>query len=223
MLSLVLLLFLEVLCEWQCPFVSLWLRSQTIWSFYLSSCLFFLYQRCAFQYVSFVFVPCKRMLLSSFFYRLLVMLLMKAFMKYKLAWRASHYLSPDQNSTCVKWQQGRPAGIKRLISLGTFSCLIDVYYFFLHAYFDFMIILAFDLWKVVYFPRVVKVADIVSVLRSNKHNGFPVSCSFIYFQVLPLSLWFLTNGILFGIRWLMIHKMENNLSLDSYFVGKHEK
>ncbi|XXG48540.1 hypothetical protein AAC387_Pa02g2961 [Persea americana] len=28
--------------------------------------------------------------------------------------------------------------------------------------------------KVVYFPRVVKVADIVSVLRSNKHNGFPV-------------------------------------------------
>ncbi|XP_077210288.1 chloride channel D isoform X3 [Tasmannia lanceolata] len=28
--------------------------------------------------------------------------------------------------------------------------------------------------KVVYFPRVVKVADTVSVLRSNKHNGFPV-------------------------------------------------
>lgn len=28
--------------------------------------------------------------------------------------------------------------------------------------------------KVVYFSRVVKVADIVSVLRSNKHNGFPV-------------------------------------------------
>lgn len=28
--------------------------------------------------------------------------------------------------------------------------------------------------KVVYFPRVVKVADVVSILRSNKHNGFPV-------------------------------------------------
>ncbi|XP_031093188.1 chloride channel protein CLC-d-like isoform X2 [Ipomoea triloba] len=28
--------------------------------------------------------------------------------------------------------------------------------------------------KVIYFPRVVKVADIVSILRSNKHNGFPV-------------------------------------------------
>ncbi|XP_011621417.1 chloride channel protein CLC-d isoform X1 [Amborella trichopoda] len=28
--------------------------------------------------------------------------------------------------------------------------------------------------KVVYFPRIVKVADLVSVLRSNKHNGFPV-------------------------------------------------
>lgn len=25
------------------------------------------------------------------------------------------------------------------------------------------------------FPRVVKVADVVSILRSNKHNGFPVS------------------------------------------------
>ncbi|KAF6154241.1 hypothetical protein GIB67_036459 [Kingdonia uniflora] len=29
--------------------------------------------------------------------------------------------------------------------------------------------------KVVYFPRVVKVADMVSVLQNNKHNGFPVS------------------------------------------------
>lgn len=29
--------------------------------------------------------------------------------------------------------------------------------------------------KVVYFSRVAKVADIVSVLRNNKHNGFPVS------------------------------------------------
>lgn len=29
--------------------------------------------------------------------------------------------------------------------------------------------------KVVSFPRVVKVADIVYILRSNKHNGFPVS------------------------------------------------
>ncbi|KAH7522342.1 hypothetical protein FEM48_Zijuj07G0128200 [Ziziphus jujuba var. spinosa] len=29
-------------------------------------------------------------------------------------------------------------------------------------------------WKVVSFPRVVKVADVVSILRSNKHNGFPV-------------------------------------------------
>ncbi|XAR54656.1 hypothetical protein NMG60_11029889, partial [Bertholletia excelsa] len=28
--------------------------------------------------------------------------------------------------------------------------------------------------KVVYLPRVVKVADIVSILRSNNHNGFPV-------------------------------------------------
>ncbi|XP_010905222.1 chloride channel protein CLC-d isoform X1 [Elaeis guineensis] len=28
--------------------------------------------------------------------------------------------------------------------------------------------------KVVYFSRIVKVADIVSILRSNKHNGFPV-------------------------------------------------
>ncbi|KAG8636707.1 chloride channel protein CLC-d isoform X2 [Manihot esculenta] len=28
--------------------------------------------------------------------------------------------------------------------------------------------------KVVSFPRVVKVADVVSILRSNKHNGFPV-------------------------------------------------
>ncbi|KAK1380084.1 Chloride channel protein [Heracleum sosnowskyi] len=28
--------------------------------------------------------------------------------------------------------------------------------------------------KVVYFPRVVKVADVVSILRSNSHNGFPV-------------------------------------------------
>ncbi|XP_071937933.1 chloride channel protein CLC-d-like isoform X5 [Coffea arabica] len=28
--------------------------------------------------------------------------------------------------------------------------------------------------KVVYFPRVVKVSDIVSILRSNMHNGFPV-------------------------------------------------
>ncbi|KAK9139773.1 hypothetical protein Scep_009454 [Stephania cephalantha] len=28
--------------------------------------------------------------------------------------------------------------------------------------------------KVVYFPRVVKVEDLVSILRSNKHNGFPV-------------------------------------------------
>lgn len=28
--------------------------------------------------------------------------------------------------------------------------------------------------KVVYFPRVVKVADVVSILRSNEHNGFPV-------------------------------------------------
>lgn len=28
--------------------------------------------------------------------------------------------------------------------------------------------------KVVFFPRVVKVADVVSILRSNKHNGFPV-------------------------------------------------
>ncbi|CAI9118521.1 OLC1v1020104C1 [Oldenlandia corymbosa var. corymbosa] len=28
--------------------------------------------------------------------------------------------------------------------------------------------------KVVYFPRVVKVSDIVSILRSNLHNGFPV-------------------------------------------------
>ncbi|XP_043691449.1 chloride channel protein CLC-d-like [Telopea speciosissima] len=28
--------------------------------------------------------------------------------------------------------------------------------------------------KVVYFPRVVKVSDVVSVLRSSKHNGFPV-------------------------------------------------
>ncbi|XP_075113349.1 chloride channel protein CLC-d-like isoform X2 [Nicotiana tabacum] len=28
--------------------------------------------------------------------------------------------------------------------------------------------------KVVYFPRVVKVADVVSILRSNNHNGFPV-------------------------------------------------
>ncbi|XP_057958852.1 chloride channel protein CLC-d isoform X2 [Malania oleifera] len=28
--------------------------------------------------------------------------------------------------------------------------------------------------KVVYFPRVCKVADIVSILRSNEHNGFPV-------------------------------------------------
>ncbi|KAJ4956406.1 hypothetical protein NE237_013189 [Protea cynaroides] len=28
--------------------------------------------------------------------------------------------------------------------------------------------------KVVYFPRVVKVAEVVSVLRSSKHNGFPV-------------------------------------------------
>ncbi|OVA12577.1 CBS domain [Macleaya cordata] len=28
--------------------------------------------------------------------------------------------------------------------------------------------------KVVYFPRVVKVADVVSILRTNKHNGFPV-------------------------------------------------
>ncbi|RAL54358.1 hypothetical protein DM860_001486 [Cuscuta australis] len=28
--------------------------------------------------------------------------------------------------------------------------------------------------KVVYFPRIVKVADIVSILQSNRHNGFPV-------------------------------------------------
>ncbi|KAA8548621.1 hypothetical protein F0562_000305 [Nyssa sinensis] len=28
--------------------------------------------------------------------------------------------------------------------------------------------------KVVYFPRVVKVADLISILRSNNHNGFPV-------------------------------------------------
>ncbi|KAL8105141.1 chloride channel protein CLC-d isoform X1 [Apium graveolens] len=28
--------------------------------------------------------------------------------------------------------------------------------------------------KVVYFPRVVKVADVVSILRSNSHNGYPV-------------------------------------------------
>ncbi|PSS01450.1 Chloride channel protein like [Actinidia chinensis var. chinensis] len=28
--------------------------------------------------------------------------------------------------------------------------------------------------KVVYFPRVVKVADVVSILKSNNHNGFPV-------------------------------------------------
>ncbi|KAJ9700299.1 hypothetical protein PVL29_005887 [Vitis rotundifolia] len=28
--------------------------------------------------------------------------------------------------------------------------------------------------KVVYFPRVVKVADVVSILQSNEHNGFPV-------------------------------------------------
>ncbi|XP_026438289.1 chloride channel protein CLC-d-like isoform X1 [Papaver somniferum] len=28
--------------------------------------------------------------------------------------------------------------------------------------------------KVVYFPRVIKVADLVSMLRTNKHNGFPV-------------------------------------------------
>lgn len=31
--------------------------------------------------------------------------------------------------------------------------------------------------KVVSFPRVAKVADVVSILRSNKHNGFPVSVS----------------------------------------------
>ncbi|KAH7858125.1 hypothetical protein Vadar_020268 [Vaccinium darrowii] len=28
--------------------------------------------------------------------------------------------------------------------------------------------------KVVYFPRVIKVADVVSILKSNNHNGFPV-------------------------------------------------
>ncbi|GFZ22036.1 chloride channel D [Actinidia rufa] len=28
--------------------------------------------------------------------------------------------------------------------------------------------------RVVYFPRVVKVADVVSILKSNNHNGFPV-------------------------------------------------
>ncbi|KAA8527578.1 hypothetical protein F0562_034707 [Nyssa sinensis] len=28
--------------------------------------------------------------------------------------------------------------------------------------------------KVVYFPRIVKVADVISILRSNSHNGFPV-------------------------------------------------
>jgi len=30
-------------------------------------------------------------------------------------------------------------------------------------------------WKVIFFSRIVKVADIVSVLQSNTHNGFPVS------------------------------------------------
>ncbi|XP_057485771.1 chloride channel protein CLC-d-like isoform X2 [Actinidia eriantha] len=33
---------------------------------------------------------------------------------------------------------------------------------------------AFGNQKVVYFPRVVKVADVVSILKSNNHNGFPV-------------------------------------------------
>lgn len=87
-----------------------------------------------------------------------------------------------------------------------------------HLTYDYLGVLS--IWKVVYFSRVAKVADIVSVLRSSKHNGFPVSCSSIHFQVLFWSLWFLTDGNLFGIRWLKIHKMETNLSLDSYFVGK---
>lgn len=42
---------------------------------------------------------------------------------------------------------------------------------------------SFSALKVVYFPRVVKVADVVSILRSNKHNGFPVSLASSLFSV----------------------------------------
>lgn len=42
----------------------------------------------------------------------------------------------------------------------------------------------FSHWKVVYFPRVVKIADAVSILRSNKHNGFPV-CELVSFFPSP--------------------------------------
>lgn len=47
----------------------------------------------------------------------------------------------------------------------------------------------FSLLKVVSFPRVVKVADVVSILRSNEHNGFPVSIAkFFFFLIYSLSL-----------------------------------
>uniref|UniRef100_A0A803R8N4 CBS domain-containing protein n=1 Tax=Cannabis sativa TaxID=3483 RepID=A0A803R8N4_CANSA len=43
------------------------------------------------------------------------------------------------------------------------------------------------LLKVVSFPRVVKVADVVSILHSNKHNGFPVCMLFPYIFI--VNIW----------------------------------
>lgn len=39
-------------------------------------------------------------------------------------------------------------------------------------------IMLFLFLKVISLPRVIRVADVASILRSNKHNGFPVSIAF---------------------------------------------
>lgn len=116
MLYLELLLFLEVQCVWQSPSVSSWLRLQIIWSSCLLSCLFFLYQRYSFPSNILCATPSNTMyIIYLSFHRLLVMLLMKGFMKNKLDWGVFLYLNQDQSTKCGKWLPKRLVGIKRSI------------------------------------------------------------------------------------------------------------
>lgn len=124
MLCWELLLFSGVQCEWQFLFVSLWLKSQIIWNFYLLSCLFFLYQRYAFNgFVSWL-IYCRTNSVL-FLFRLLETLLVKVFTKNKHTWGVFLCWNQDLNTRCGKWLQKKHVELKRWFS---FQWLALLYY-----------------------------------------------------------------------------------------------
>ena len=61
------------------------------------------------------------------------------------------------------------------------------------------LIVCLTLLKVVSFSRVAKVGDVVSILRSNKHNGFSVCITFIWIPPFTIVPGFFFLFFFFGV------------------------